>query len=54
MRWAKEHGAVAIFARPCEESRIVTDETFYPVYEEAQNLDMSMAVHIANGKSKQR
>ena len=49
LRWAKEHGAVAIFARPCEESRIVTDETFYPVYEEAQKLNMSMAVHIANG-----
>lgn len=49
MRWAKEHGAVAIFMRPCEATRIVTDESFYPIYEEAQNLDLSMAVHIANG-----
>ncbi len=49
MRWAREHGAVAVFMRPCEDDRFLTDESFFPIYEEAQNLDMSIAVHIANG-----
>ena len=49
MRWARERGAVAVFMRPLDEGRSLIDETFYPIYQEAENLDMSMAVHIANG-----
>ena len=49
MRWAKEHGAVAVFMRPLDEDRSLIDESFYPIYQEAEALDMSMAVHIANG-----
>lgn len=49
MRWAKEHGAVAVFMRPLDKDRSLIDESFYPIYREAEALDMSMAVHIANG-----
>ena len=51
MRWAREHGAVSVFMRPIDEDRSMIDESFYPIYQEAENLDMSMAVHIANGST---
>ncbi len=49
LRWAKDHGAVAVFTRPYEQTRVMTDPYFYPVLAEIERLDMSMAVHIANG-----
>jgi len=49
IRTAKEHGAVAVCMRPVEGSRLLTDPYFYAIYEQAQALDMPIAVHIANG-----
>lgn len=49
MRWARERGAVAVFMRPLDGNRSLIDEYFYPIYQEAEALDLSMAVHIANG-----
>ena len=49
MRTAKENGAVAVCLRPLEGKRSMVDPYFYPIYEEAQRLDMAIAVHIANG-----
>ncbi len=49
IRFAKEHGAVAVCMRPVEGARLLTDPYFYPIYEQAQSLDMAVAVHIANG-----
>ena len=37
--------------RPVEGTRLLADPYFYPVYDEAQKLDMAIAVHIANGSS---
>ncbi len=51
IRYAKEHGAVAVCLRPIEGSRILPDPYFYPVYEEASALNMAIAVHIANGNT---
>ncbi len=48
-RFAKENGAVAVCMRPVEGRRIVTDSYFFPIFEAAQELDMAMAIHIANG-----
>ena len=48
MRWAKEHGAVALFLRSMDGERWLTDPFFYPVLAAAERLDMSIAVHIAN------
>ena len=49
MRFAKEHGAVAVSLRPFENDRHLVDPYFYPIYEEAIRLDLAIAVHIANG-----
>jgi predicted TIM-barrel fold metal-dependent hydrolase len=48
MRWSKEHGACAVFLRPMEGERWVTDPAFYPILEEAEKLDLPIAIHIAN------
>jgi predicted TIM-barrel fold metal-dependent hydrolase len=49
VRWCKEHGSVGICLRPLEGDRLITDPSFYPLYEEAQRLDMPITIHIANG-----
>jgi predicted TIM-barrel fold metal-dependent hydrolase len=49
IRFGKEHGACAVLMRPVEGNRQMIDPYFYPVYEEAQRLDLAIAVHIANG-----
>lgn len=51
IRWAKENGACAVLLRPIEGQRLLADPYFYPIYEEAQKLDMPIAIHIANGNS---
>lgn len=49
IKFAKENGAVAVCMRPLEGERHLTDSYFYPIYETASELDMAIAVHIANG-----
>jgi hypothetical protein len=49
IRFAKEHGAVAVCMRPFEKDRMMTDPCFYPIYDEAQRLDIPIAVHLGNG-----
>lgn len=49
IRFAKEHGAVGVCMRPFERDRMVTDPFFYPIFDEAQSLDMPITVHLANG-----
>jgi predicted TIM-barrel fold metal-dependent hydrolase len=49
MRFAKEHGAVGACMRPFERDRLMTDPYYYPIYDEAQRLDMPITVHLANG-----
>jgi uncharacterized protein len=49
IREARKHGAVAVLMRPIEGHRVLVDRHFYPIFEEAQKLDMAIAVHIANG-----
>jgi uncharacterized protein len=49
MRYAKDKGAVAVSLRPFEDDKHLVDPYFYPIYEEATQLDMAVAVHIANG-----
>jgi predicted TIM-barrel fold metal-dependent hydrolase len=49
IRWSKENGAVAVCLRPVEGNRLLADPYFYPVYDQAQQLDMAIAIHIANG-----
>ncbi|HEX9879477.1 MAG TPA: amidohydrolase family protein, partial [Candidatus Binatia bacterium] len=48
VRWCKDHGAVGICLRPLEGNRHLTDPYFFPIYEEAEKLDIPITVHIAN------
>ena len=49
MNKAKEFGCVAVFMRSFEGEKIMTDPYFYPIYKEAEKLDLAICVHIANG-----
>ena len=51
IRFAQEHGAVAVCMRPFEGDRHLVDPYFYPVFELASELDMAIGVHIANGSA---
>jgi predicted TIM-barrel fold metal-dependent hydrolase len=52
IRLAKQNGAVAVSMRPLEGDRLIVDPHFHPVYEEAERLNLPIAIHIANGSSK--
>jgi predicted TIM-barrel fold metal-dependent hydrolase len=47
VRWAKEHGACAVFMRGIEGGRFISDPYFFPLYEEAQRLDLPICLHAA-------
>ena len=49
LRWAKENGAVGVFKRGLEHGRRVSDPYFFPLYEEASELDLPICVHTGNG-----
>ena len=49
IRFARENGAVAVSLRPFENDKHLVEPYFYPIYEEASRLGMTIAVHIANG-----
>ena len=49
IRFAKEHGAVGVCMRPFERQRMMTEPFFYPIYEEAERLDLAVTVHLGNG-----
>ena len=43
--WAVEHGACGVFIRGFEGERILSDPYFFPLYEEAQHLEVPICVH---------
>lgn len=49
MRYAQAHGAAAVCLRPFEGNHVITDERFYPLFDEAQSIGMPMVIHISNG-----
>ncbi len=50
MRWARVHGACAVFSRGIEcGNKLLNDPYFFPIYEEAQELDLPFCVHTGNG-----
>lgn len=48
LRWAKENGACGFFKRGFDLNRWVTNPHFYPVYEEANALDLPMCIHTGH------
>ena len=49
LRWGKEHGACAVFWRGFESDKQPSNPYFFPIYEEAQRLDLALCVHAATG-----
>ena len=49
IRFAKDHGAVGVCMRPFERDRMMTDPYYYPIYDEAERLDIPITVHLGNG-----
>ena len=52
IRFAREHGAVGVSLRAYDHGRIVTDPDFYPLFDEAQRLDLPIVMHVANGSAE--
>jgi predicted TIM-barrel fold metal-dependent hydrolase len=48
MRWSVEHGACGVNLRGFEGDRILSDPYFFPLYEEAERLDVPICVHAGN------
>jgi predicted TIM-barrel fold metal-dependent hydrolase len=52
IRFAREHGAVGVSLRSYDHGRIVTDPDFYPLFDEAQRLDLPIVMHVSNGSAE--
>ena len=51
LRWAKEHGACGVFKKgDAEAGHAVWEDYYFPVYAEAQRLDMPVCFHQGSGK----
>lgn len=48
VRWAKAHGACAIFKRGLDLEKPSSDPHFFPVYEEASALDLPICIHTGH------
>ena len=48
LQWAKENGACGFFKRGYDLEKQVSDPHFFPVYEEAAALDMSVCIHTGH------
>ncbi len=52
LRFAKAHGACGVFLRSIEGERFLSDEYFFPIYEELSALDMPACVHASLGNAQ--
>jgi uncharacterized protein len=50
LHWAKEHGACGVFKKGIECGRAAADGYFFPLYEEAQRLDLPICIHTGSGE----
>lgn len=48
-RFAKENGACGLFMRGIADDRLLSDPYFFPLYEEAERLDLPICVHASSG-----
>ena len=53
MRWARNNGAVGISKKGVEcGDRIASDPYFFPIYQEAQDLDLPVCFHVGVGRAE--
>ena len=48
MKWAKENGAIGMMKKGVEYDRVACDPYFFPLYEEAEHLDMPICFHTGS------
>jgi len=48
LRWSADHGACGVTLRSLENDRLVIDPYYYPLYEEAERLNIPITVHIGS------
>ncbi len=53
LRWAVEHGACAVHMRPYDANRPPSSTYFYPLYAEAERLNVPICLHAGNGSTIQ-
>lgn len=51
LRFGKDHGACAVFWRGVEGEMLPSNPHFFPIYEEAQRLDLPICIHAAIGNA---
>jgi len=49
VRLAKDRGACALFMRGIMSDKILSDPYFYPLYDEAQKLNLAICIHASTG-----
>jgi len=49
LEWAKQHGACAVFKKGVEYNRRASDPYFFPLYAEAERLDLPICFHQGEG-----
>ncbi|HSR55035.1 MAG TPA: amidohydrolase family protein [Alphaproteobacteria bacterium] len=49
LAFGKDNGACAVFMRPLECEKPLSDEYFFPLYELASEFDLPICVHLGNG-----
>ncbi len=49
LRWAKENGACGVFKLGLQHGKRASDAYWFPLYEEAQALDMPICIHTGSG-----
>ncbi|MBM3945480.1 MAG: hypothetical protein FJ317_08360 [SAR202 cluster bacterium] len=52
--WCHNNGAVGVFMRPIEATRLMHDPYFDALYDRVGRLNMSIGVHVANGNPGER
>jgi len=49
INFGKEHGACGVFMRGHEEGRLLSDPSLFPLYREAERLDLPICIHAGTG-----
>ena len=49
IRFGKANGACGVFIHGFEGERLLSDDTFFPIYQEASDLDMPICIHAGGG-----
>jgi predicted TIM-barrel fold metal-dependent hydrolase len=53
LRWGKQHGACGVMMRGVEiENKLLSDPYFFPMYEEAQRLDLPVCIHTGSASEE--